>query len=240
MVTPAAHQARDVSPVALHPFIASTSDPWLRLVRAYYWSVVDMDFRHAEYWRQQVAECHRLAVAAVGRRSANEPDHIRARRDQIQRDQIGRAMIEGYAAASKKPYRGGVPVPGFESGSVCNTRTLSHGGDFRGSLGTSDAALRRLHALPLSEAISGFISVPEPVPAPGVGAVGVAFAFRVVPSTQPATKCHRAPPMMSACECKGETPKGQGCVARQRGTSAVESRGARGKAVTPSAFGVSA
>lgn len=98
--------------VTLHPYLQACPDPYLRLVRAFYWSVTDTDFRHAAYWRDQVEECLRLAVVAVGTRSPNKPPEVRVRRDRIQQEQIGRAMIDGYASVSRKWHRGGCDVPG--------------------------------------------------------------------------------------------------------------------------------
>lgn len=96
--------------VTLHPYLAVCPEPFHRLVRAYFWSVTDTDFRHAEYWRQQVEECLRLAILAIGTRSPNEPPHVKERRDQLQREQLGKAMIDGYAAAGRRFHRGGCDV----------------------------------------------------------------------------------------------------------------------------------
>jgi len=117
---------------SLHPYIANATSPYLRLVRAHYWFVVDMDFRHVGYWREQIAICE-ADFLAQGVGGSNVPEAVRERRKALIRQQVGEAMREAYASSQKRFHRGGCDVPQcglFESGSVCNTRTLSPGGDF--------------------------------------------------------------------------------------------------------------
>lgn len=137
MVTDQLRQVQRLSP---HPYVQSTDDSWMRLVRAHYWLVADSDFRHAAYWRDQVTLAEAAFVADRQARVSNAPDHVRAQQPVVLSDMIRRAVVEGYGYAARRPYRGGVDVPfqhftmwdgdgGFESGSVCNTRTLSNGLD---------------------------------------------------------------------------------------------------------------
>lgn len=101
----------------LHPYLQATPFPAERLSRAYFWSVIDADFRHGDYWRGQIEEARAGLVAWAGDRTADVALWDR------------RSMIEGYEMASKCR-RQVVALPvGFESGSVCNTRTLSNGLD---------------------------------------------------------------------------------------------------------------
>lgn len=49
----------------MHPYLASAPSPFDALQRAYFWSVVDADHRHADYWREQVAECENHLVSTL-------------------------------------------------------------------------------------------------------------------------------------------------------------------------------
>lgn len=86
----------------LHPYIASATSPFLRLVRAYYWFVMDMDFRHADYWRSQIRQI--------------ETDMLL---DGYDDSFLLLAMRQGYEMASRRPF--------FGSCSVSTTATKSHG-----------------------------------------------------------------------------------------------------------------
>jgi len=114
---------------ALHPYLAAVGDPFTRLTRACFWQAVDPDFRHAAYWREQVEQCAGDFVSAFVPHP-NWPADVAERRRALHREQSAVAFRTGYELANKRRVLS-VDVPGFESGSVCNTRTLSHGETFR-------------------------------------------------------------------------------------------------------------
>lgn len=92
----------------LHPYLASTDDPFLRLVRAYYWFVNDPDFRNNDYWREQIAICEvGFLQQSIGPESM--PSEVRARRQKLVLEQAGVAMREAYIA--RLYHRGGVSIP---------------------------------------------------------------------------------------------------------------------------------
>lgn len=113
--------------VSLHPYLESVADPFTRLARACYWQAADPDFRHSAYWRDQVAQCERLYLDAF-QPQASWPVEVVERRKALHAAQCAVAYRTGYELANKRRVLS-VGVPGFESGSVCNTRTLSHGWD---------------------------------------------------------------------------------------------------------------
>ena len=93
----------------LHPYLAATDCAFTRLVRANYWFIADMDFRNAQYWRDQIALCERLFIAqGVG--SGNIPQDVKERRQRLVREQVGVAMRVGYEKASKRWHKGGTDV----------------------------------------------------------------------------------------------------------------------------------
>lgn len=110
----------------LHPYLASV-EPFQRLVRACFWQAVDPDFRHAPYWREQVEQCQADYDAAFVVHP-NWPADVAARRSALHRQQSAVAFRTGFELANKRRVLS-VDVPGFQSGSVCNTRTLSNGLD---------------------------------------------------------------------------------------------------------------
>lgn len=84
----------------MHAYLASASTPFDRLVRAYFWHVQDADFRHAQYWRDQVTEAE--AELSRSLESARNPQSV----ELIQRN----AMLTAYQAADKvkrRPVTGG-------------------------------------------------------------------------------------------------------------------------------------
>lgn len=113
--------------VTLHPYIVTAESPFMRLVRACFWQAADPDFRHAAYWRQQVEQCQGDFEAAFTPHP-NVPADVVARRRALHVAQVAIAIAQGYALANKRRVLS-VDVPGFDSGSVCNTRTLSNGLD---------------------------------------------------------------------------------------------------------------
>ena len=114
----------------LHPYVASAGSEFHRLVRACFWQAVDPDWRHSAYWREQVEQCQGdfLASFVV---HPNWPADVAERRRVLHRDQTAVAFRTGYELATKRRALS-VTVPGFQSGSLCNTRTLSNGLDIRG------------------------------------------------------------------------------------------------------------
>ncbi|MCV2216223.1 hypothetical protein [Thauera sp. Sel9] len=94
----------------LHPYFAATECAFTRLVRAHFWFIADMDFRNAQYWRDQVQECERLFLnQSVG--GPNVPEAVQERRRKLVQEQLGVAMRTGYQMASKRWHRGGTDVP---------------------------------------------------------------------------------------------------------------------------------
>ncbi len=84
----------------MHKFLASAPDAFTRLHRAYFFSVVDSDFHHAEYWSAQVSEAEGLFLASLSERVS--PD--------IKRQLLCNAMTGAYQSANKcRRYR----VQGF-------------------------------------------------------------------------------------------------------------------------------
>jgi len=113
---------------AFHPYLLLTSDPFTRLTRAAFWQAADPDFRHAAYWREQVARCLGDFEASFVPHP-NWPADVVERRSALHLVQSATAFRTGYELANKRRVLS-VDVPGFKSGSVCNTRTLSHGETF--------------------------------------------------------------------------------------------------------------
>ncbi len=98
---------------SLHPYLSSTDDPAIRLVRAHYWFVVDMNCNHTAYWRDQIAQCE---AAYTAYRSAQYQSRSQAERDHYSPPNIGRELLDfvrlGYEAAARKPWGGkNVSIP---------------------------------------------------------------------------------------------------------------------------------
>lgn len=109
MATVAAPGARDLSP--LHPFLQSTTVDFERVVRAAYWLVADMDWRHTSYWRDQLDTAERMFMFSAQIRDANESPDLKEQRDRLQRQLLLRAVSVGFENASRRPYRLPVPIP---------------------------------------------------------------------------------------------------------------------------------
>ena len=116
---------------ALHPYLSAVADPFTRLARACFWQAADPDWRHSAYWRDQVEQC-RVQFIESFRPQASWPADALERRQRLHREQVAVAFRTGYELANKRRVLS-VGVPGFESGSVCNTRTLCHGWQFSGA-----------------------------------------------------------------------------------------------------------
>ena len=90
---------------SLHPFLASAPDAFTRLVRAHFYLVADMDFRHAAYWRDQIDMCEQSLKADVTAR-CGKPESA----DQVYRCISRNAICAGYAQANRVSLRS-VVVP---------------------------------------------------------------------------------------------------------------------------------
>jgi len=49
----------------MHPFLESAPDAFSALSRAWYWSVVDSNFSHSNYWRVQIVDTERRFLASL-------------------------------------------------------------------------------------------------------------------------------------------------------------------------------
>lgn len=75
----------------MHRLIASAPTPFDALARAHYFSVVDQDFHHADFWRSQVSEAEAALLSTL-------PAHcLPATRRQI----LSNAMATGFQIADK-------------------------------------------------------------------------------------------------------------------------------------------
>lgn len=74
-------------------------------MRAAYSFVTDMDFRHTSYWREQLEYCEQQFLA-----SRRTP---RSTESQL-RVLLGRLVLAGFDKAQRRPYRGGVSIPGVQ------------------------------------------------------------------------------------------------------------------------------
>lgn len=115
MVTTLARQVEQLSPVppgtgtAFHPLIASAPDAFTRLARAWYWYITDTDHRHARHWRDQITRAESELRAAHPIPAAAPASVQQSRRATIDA-LVTNAMLQAWATADKRPFRGSVPV----------------------------------------------------------------------------------------------------------------------------------
>jgi len=82
----------------VHRLVALAPTPFEALVRAYCLSVVDSDFRHADFWRNEVSEAKAAFLKGLPARCSESTRH----------QLLSNAMATGYKMADKsKRY----PVP---------------------------------------------------------------------------------------------------------------------------------
>ncbi|MBS1210081.1 MAG: hypothetical protein H6R19_2479 [Proteobacteria bacterium] len=92
-----------------HPFLASTDDPYIRLVRAYLWQILDADFRHAGYWRNQVLEAEKDFLDSVNSKSQTRPVQLETLQ-QLRKN----ALVSAFEVSAMRK-RQAVPVPSYVS-----------------------------------------------------------------------------------------------------------------------------